>query len=299
MTARRHFLRSTWAGLGGMAIAGPPDDVFRLVPRALGTGLRISIAHVNGASANERGDALLLYLLDPSFNFAAAAAVAGFLAGFARIAGGRWRPVTVVGVGYDDDDPAFVMKRRALDLTPTSAPAPPGVHLPPLSFGGGPAFLEALTQDVMPAVEARLPPAGPRVLVGHSFGGLFGLHALFHSSRAFDGYLLVSPSLWWDDRIALRDCSAWNASHAARVFLAVGENEQAPGGGWRNEGFPDEAIRALRQVDNFRELVAALERRSRPGLTLRTAVLPDEYHLTVFPAAFGRGLRFMVDAFPD
>jgi hypothetical protein len=59
--------------------------------------------------------------------------------------------------------------------------------------------------------------------------------------------------------------------------------------------FPDEAIQAVRQVDNVRELGATLARRSYEGLRLETAIFRGEYHLTVFPAAFGQGLRWMVD----
>jgi predicted alpha/beta superfamily hydrolase len=121
---------------------------------------------------------------------------------------------------------------------------------------------------------------------------------VFHRPQLFDGYILLSPSVWWDDRVVLRYERAareTNPSLPVRLFLAVGDKEQSPGGGWRNEGFPDDALARLRQVENFRDLVASLQDRARHGLRMQSAIMPDEYHLTVFPAAFTAGLRWMVD----
>jgi len=76
----------------------------------------------------------------------------------------------------------------------------------------------------------------------------------------------------------------------ARLFLGVGSNEQVGGGGWKNEGFPDEAIAAIRAVDNCQELYARLAARRYPGLDLEFVVFEGEYHLTIGAAAITRGL---------
>ncbi len=159
---------------------------------------------------------------------------------------------------------------------------------------GAARFLDALVSEVMPQVEARhRADAADRTLVGHSFGGLFGLVTLFRQPSAFRRYLIISPSLWWDDRVILRHEQAWADNHdnlPARLFIGVGGREQAAGGGWKNEGFPDEAIAAVRQVDNCRELCARLDARRYPGLSVECVVLDGEYHLTVGAAAITRGL---------
>jgi predicted alpha/beta superfamily hydrolase len=240
-----------------------------------------------------------LYLLDPNFNHVCAAATAHFLAGFARICGVRWPGIVIVGVGYPTDDPREVMLCRARDLTPTPAGAPAGIALPPWTFGEAATFLAALREDVLPAAEAHLAlQPSMRVLAGHSFGGLFGLYTLFHQPQAFGAYLLFSPSLWWDERIVFR----YEQTFAERgqplqalLFMAVGKGEQAPGGGWKNEGFSDQAVAMLRQVDNLREVAQCLAARNHAGLQLETAIFDDEYHLTIFPAAFARGLRWLAE----
>ena len=149
-----------------------------------------------------------------------------------------------------------------------------------------------------PAAPAHAVAGGPGRVplqdrLGHSFGGLFGLVTLFRQPTAFRRYLIISPSLWWDNQVILRHEQAWAESHdnlPARLFIAVGGREQAAGGGWKNEGFPDEAIAAVRQVDNCRELCTRLDARQYPGLSLECVVLDGEYHLTVAAAAITRGL---------
>jgi len=240
------------------------------------------------------------YVLDPAFNFQAAVTIGDFLGRFAVLAGGSWPEIALIGVGYDTTDTRIVMSRRATDLTPTASAPPPGVRFPPVSFGGAADFLAALIGDVRPIVNERVARPSVRVLVGHSFGGLFGLYTLFHQPESFDGYLLISPSLWWDNRIVFRYERAWNETKKTLrgpLFLAAGEGEQAAGAGWRNEGFPDEAIEAVREVENLAELAAVLRSRHYDGFQMQAAVIRGEYHLTVFPTAFNQGLRWMVDQF--
>ena len=261
----------------------------------VGDRLAVSVALPSGSTAGS--DPLpVIYVLDPAFSFLTTTAATAWLATASRLAGGDFPPTVVVGVGYPTDDLGAIMARRARDLTPTDGRAPQGLSLPPFPFGlGGAArFLDALVSEVMPQVEARY-PADPadRTLLGHSFGGLFALFTLFRQPAAFRRYLVISPSLWWDDRIILRHEQAWADNHdnlPARLFIAVGGREQASGGGWKNQGFPDEAIAAVRQVDNCRELRARLDARQYPSLTLECVVLDGEYHLTVGAAAITRGL---------
>ena len=270
-------------------------ETFVIESSHVGDRLEVSVAVPSGGTAG--ADPLpVIYVLDPAFNFATAAAAAAWLATASRLAGGDFPRAIVVGVGYPSDDLGAIMARRARDLTPTDGNAPEGVSLPtfPLGLGGAARFFDALVIEVMPQVETSY-AADPadRTLLGHSFGGLFALFTLFRSPAAFRRYLIISPSIWWDDRVVLRHEESWAEQHddlPASVFIAVGRNEQAAGGGWKNEGFPDEAIAAVRQLDNGRELCARLDARRYPGLNLECVVLDGEYHLTVGAAAITRGL---------
>jgi pimeloyl-ACP methyl ester carboxylesterase len=181
------------------------------------------------------------------------------------------------------------MALRVRDLTPT--PVTGRDWRPSLGAGQGARLLAAIGQEIVPFLEANFAVTGDRTIVGWSLGGLFVLYALFHGPRIFQRYVAVSPSLWWEDRLPLRWEGDWaEADLAASVFMAVGAQEEAPGGGWLSEGFSDELITWFRQVTNFRLFTRRLKSRAYPSLQLDTVIFPDEYHMTVYPAAVARGL---------
>lgn len=264
-----------------------PPDVFEIDSAAVGDRLRVTV------SPGPRGSPAL-YVLDPTFFFELAVGVVNLLRNAALLTGGPFPSVTVVGVGYPTDDPGDIFALRARDLTPTGGEATTAITLPPLSFGGSAAFLAALADEVVPHVQARhqIDP-NHRALAGVSFGGLFALYSLFHRPELFSGYLVGSPSLWWDDGIAAQWEEEWARHHAdlpAHVFLSVGANEQTVGDSWKNEGFPLDALERIAEVDSVRSFGDRLRARGYPSLRLEVVVFEGEYHLTAPPAMFSRGL---------
>ena len=277
----------------------PLIDTFLLESPSLNDHLEITIALPVGLDP-EGGRTPVIYVLDPIVNFQPVVAAANYLFMGSTMFGGNMPRVIVAGIGYAVDHPGQIMAKRARDLTPSAGKSNP-IKLPrfPHGVGGAARFLDVLSKQVLPEVESRY-PADPknRTLVGHSFGGLFSLYTLFHSPDMFSRYLCVSPSLWWDNKLALRYEQAWADGHqdlAAKVFLAVGREEQSKSGSWRNEGAPNELLAAARQVENLSELALRLEMRKYQHLDLAHAVLSDEYHFTVMPTAITRGLLFLHD----
>ncbi len=47
-----------------------------------------------------------------------------------------------------------------------------------------------------------------QTLVGMSLGGLFALHTLFNAPASFQRYVVVSPSIWWNNRVILEQETA-------------------------------------------------------------------------------------------
>lgn len=231
----------------------------------------------------------VVYVLDGDMTFGAASVIARAL----QIGPGPLPPMLVVGVGYDRHSagPLGPMALRHRDLTPTidqryltmarSAPGP--LALPPRILpGGADDFLDFLEDELMPFIAARYRvDASDQALIGVSLGGLLTLHALFTRPEAFRRYGAISPSIWWDDRVVLQeeDTLARRASDLeARLYLAVGGLEEVPDP-------------AARMVSNLYELDAVLRARAYPSLQARLEVLPDESHMSVFPAALSRALR--------
>ncbi|MBU4611995.1 alpha/beta hydrolase [Achromobacter sp. GG226] len=107
-------------------------------------------------------------------------------------------PLVVVGIGYDIDDTLDGVT-RTYDYLPTpSGQAEPDTRSPDARNGGADAFLEAIRTRIQPQVAARVRIDPQRqTLMGHSYGGVFSLHALLTGTDAFQRYVVASPSFWY------------------------------------------------------------------------------------------------------
>lgn len=206
-----------------------------------------------------------------------------------NIEGPKVEEFILVGLSYAKGEDGAVSRRR--DYTPTPngpSTAPAGaVH------GQGPAYQAYLRDQVKPFIAARYRTDPARALfLGHSYGSLLGAQILFTEPGLFSGYILGSPSLWYDKRHALELESRYAARSqdlAAKVYLYVGAYEAQRKGDRRYSQTVD-------MVADNRALEAALRGRKYPNLALKSAVLDDEDHLTVAPRGFTQGLKYLLPA---
>lgn len=195
----------------------------------------------------------------------------------------------LVGLSYAKGEDGAVSRRR--DYTPTpngpsSAPAG-AVH------GQGPAYQTYLRDQVKPFIAARYRTDPARALfLGHSYGSLLGAQILFTEPDLFSGYILGSPSLWYDKRHTLElesRYAARNSDLKAKIYLYVGAHEALRKGDRRYSQTVD-------MVADNRALEMALRDRKYPSLNLKSVVLDDEDHLTVAPRGFTQGLKYLLPA---
>ncbi|MEM1055332.1 MAG: alpha/beta hydrolase-fold protein [Bacteroidota bacterium] len=145
-------------------------------------------------------------------------------------------PVILVGVSIDGDGAAWNAQRNR-DLTPSPFRPPEGVMLrvwgamlDSTNTGGAPAFADFLRETLMPTIEAEYNArASDRGWLGHSFGGLFGAWALQTQPDLFDRFLLISPSVWWNQGEVVE---AGFEARRARVFISYGTAENRPITNW-------------------------------------------------------------------
>lgn len=182
--------------------------------------------------------------------------------------------IIVVGVAYGTDYDTFYAL-RSRDLTPTELPnlRPGGVALP---TGAADAFRSFLEHELFPAIEDRYrTEPGDRALYGHSYGGLFGSYVFLTRPELFQRYLLLSPSLWYDDELMLREAGSRVVDiTSTALYMAAGELE----------GRIDDEVLA------FRDSLAV---RNVENLRLEVEVLDNETHRTVFGRGITNGLRFI------
>lgn len=88
---------------------------------------------------------------------------------------------------------------RTRDMTPTHVDVAFGDSAFVRTSGGGDDFLAFMGKELIPYIESKYPVTSYRTFVGHSFGGLTVIHALFSQSQLFSSYVAIDPSLWWDD----------------------------------------------------------------------------------------------------
>jgi uncharacterized protein len=187
-------------------------------------------------------------------------------------------PAVLVGIGYPGDAP-FDAERRRRDLLPDA--------------GGADRCLDLIEAEILPLITALAPIDDARLsLVGHSFGGLFALYALFRRPGLFHCHVASSPSIWWDDRAILTEEAAYLKGTGDRVrsrlFVTVGSEEQ------RLDGHRDpqraERQRRARMLDNARELAGRLAASGRVDSEL--VVFSGENHVSVIPAMLSRAVAF-------
>lgn len=123
--------------------------------------------------------------------------------------------VLVVSIGYGKD--------RSIDYTPTKVSS---------VTGGAPKFLNFIETQLIPKMERDYhadTSRDSRVILGHSYGGLFGGYAFCVKNEIFGNYIMLSPSFWFDNYVPLqmeKDNRSKIKVGKQLVFMGIGEKEE-------------------------------------------------------------------------
>jgi predicted alpha/beta superfamily hydrolase len=209
----------------------------------------------------------VLVLQDAENNFAYTSAAVRLLS-----ENGRIPAMIVVGINNTD---------RTRDMTP-SKPAT-GFGGAPFtgSAGGADKFLSFIANELLPTIDRNYRTRPYRVLIGHSLGGLFAVYALMNRPEVFKGYLIISPSLWWDDQALVKAAQPFFAAHQdvrADIYMTMGsEGDTMLGGAWK--------------------LSAVFEESKLPGLRWKFKRSPEEDHGTIPYISTYEGLQAIFDGY--
>jgi predicted alpha/beta superfamily hydrolase len=248
-----------------------PDTEVRTVRSAIvDENFQISIALPRGYTSSDARYPVL-YVTDADVLFAAVTQVVRLMQLQQELP-----PMLLVGIGYGVEEIGEWRTRRRRDFTPTRLSGEPERR-----SGGAADFLRFIREELMPFVEENYRTSSDNALAGGSFGALFALYALFHAPHVFQRHIVVSPSIWWDDRATLDYEAEYAATHSdlpVTIFMSVGGLEERPGSG-------------SRMVSNAKHLANSLRARNYPGLDLEMFVFDDETHVSGVAGAISRGLR--------
>lgn len=130
--------------------------------------------------------------------------------------------------------------------------------------GSSAQFISFLETELQPYIQKQYKTNGIKTIIGQSLGGLVATEILFKKTNLFNRYVIVSPSLWWDNESLLQFASGLPAMKpTAEIFIAVG-----------NEG---------KQMENdAKRLSEILQDKSKlPSLKVTFTPMPQENHLTI------------------
>lgn len=184
---------------------------FTLQSSTNGATYKIKVGLPNNYNESTTKKYSSIYVLDGEENF-------DFVANKCKEISGQYSVanVLVVSIGYGKD--------RSIDYTPTKVSS---------ETGGGAEFLNFIETQLIPRIEQNFSAdttRSSRVILGHSYGGLFGAFALAVNNSLFGNYLLLSPSIWFDNEISLLMEKQNRINIKKRhqlVFLGIGELENA------------------------------------------------------------------------
>lgn len=90
------------------------------------------------------------------------------------------------------------------------------------SSGESARFISFIRDELQPLIQGNYRTSDTKTLVGQSLGGLLATEILFKHSKLFDHYIIVSPSLWWDDE-SLLDYPIGKFESKKSIYVAVGK----------------------------------------------------------------------------
>ena len=88
--------------------------------------------------------------------------------------------------------------------------------------GKSASFISYLKDEVKPMVESKYRINKSSTLIGQSMGGLLATEILFKNPDLFDNYIIVSPSLWWDDQ-SLLEIEPKPFEGKKKIYITVGK----------------------------------------------------------------------------
>ncbi len=174
----------------------------------------------------------------------------------------RYLPPTIL-VGIQN-----VNRKRDYTFPATVVPDPK-TH--PIT-GRSAAFRKALETELIPFIDRHYKTSSARTLIGESLGGLLATEILLKQTALFQRYLIVSPSLWWNDGSVLQDSFhsvARQLQQPTQVVIAAGK-----------EGLAPSPSPHVMEVD-ANVLADRLRALNHPLLRVHFDYLPAENHATI------------------
>ncbi|TPN86785.1 alpha/beta hydrolase [Aquimarina algicola] len=253
------------------SVALPNTTVKEITSKFNGQKYKIKIQFPRGYKDDSREEYPVLYVIDAETNFGGV----GYIV--QRLIKDKLIPqIIVVGIAYDTDYKTFY-KLRSRDLTPVEDnKLKIGGAKKPDPTGGASEFCDFLEKELFPFIEGNFNvKKQDRALYGHSYGGLFGSYVLLEKSHLFNKYILLGSSLWYKSNLLISQVKHKELNiNQTKLYMGSGELEG--------------------RIDDLQTtFIALLKAKKLKDLDIKSEVIDNETHRTIFGVGFTNGLRFV------
>lgn len=150
--------------------------------------------------------------------------------------------------------------------------------------GNSDKFMSFIEKELQPFIETKYKTNDHRTIIGQSLGGLFATEILLKKPTLFNKYIIISPSLWWDNGALLNQNSNLleeSFNQKTDIYIGVGK-----------EGLTPTAIPRVMEVD-ANILTEKIQRAKSKNVKVFFDYLPQENHATIMHQAVSNSFKVL------
>jgi predicted alpha/beta superfamily hydrolase len=143
-------------------------------------------------------------------------------------------------------------------------------------------FIAFIEKELQPFIENRFKVNASKTIIGESLGGLLATEILLKKPALFNKYIIVSPSIWWDNGSLLSLQSPVlleGYTHKTDVYVGVGK-----------EGLTSTEMPRVMEVD-ANLLADKIKATKSKAVSVYFDYLPEENHATIMHQAVNNALK--------
>jgi uncharacterized protein len=144
-------------------------------------------------------------------------------------------------------------------------------------------FTSFIEKELQPFIDTKYKTNKDKTIIGQSLGGLFATEILFKKPTLFNKYIIISPSLWWDNGSLLGQNPTLlveKFTQKTSVYIAVGK-----------EGLTPTEVPRVMEVD-ANLLAEKINGMKNKNVKVFLDYLPQENHGTIMHQAVSNSFRF-------
>ncbi|MCA4791805.1 alpha/beta hydrolase [Myroides odoratimimus] len=152
--------------------------------------------------------------------------------------------------------------------------------------GGNDTFFRFLKEEVFSYIDTNYRTLDYKILIGHSFGGITALNNLLNYTDMFNAYIVHDPSIWWDNKVILREYTDGinqDFKHRRLFLTQVGESE--------NKGHLTDHYSAIKEFDTL------LSKNTPATLSYKYVAYEGEDHGSIPLKGNLDGLRYIFNGY--